>query len=143
MARTGVIFSHAAVAQLSRSVRKTRRVKITQSPPPQRYRGSNGERRRVAIIGGLDGPADFDTAPTTCVAAILERDLTTGKLVDSGRRITITNFDPEVTAIADGTYGKAEFLGGVWELYYAGCTAAAEFEGLSEESSEEESPPPP
>lgn len=128
-----MLISKTAAAQLSRVIKKGSRVHIQRSPAGARYTGQQGERRRVIIIGGLSGPSDVDDTPTTCTAAVLERDPATGILSDSGKRITITNFDPDVDAIDDGTYGKAEWLDGVWELYWLACTASTAFASLPTE----------
>lgn len=104
----------------------------------------------MAIIGTLLAPTSTTGTPTTCVAAVLKYTVSTGKLTDSGRRITITNFT-EAFSGEDGTYGKAEWLDGVWELYYLACAPSPDLEDLpetppgSEEPPDlpEEDPPPP
>lgn len=89
-------------------------------------------RKRVAIIDGLAAPTSSTGAPTTCVCAVLKRNVTTGQLETTDERITVTNFSIGLT-VADGTYGKAEYDGGVWELYWVDCGPSTGLTGLNPE----------
>lgn len=121
------LMGNRAVAQMADAIRKTRRMRPVQAAPEQRYRGTGGERRRVQLNADLSAPSEIDQTPTTVEAKILARDPSTGKLVDSGRTLTITNFDHTLTDAKSGFYGKVEWLDGVWELYWLGCEASDAF----------------
>lgn len=138
----GVMLGMTAVSQMRGTVRRVKPLRRSALRSAN-YEGKQGERRRVVVIGGLDIPASFSVGPTECIAAVLEPD-DTGKLIDTERRITLKMFDASADPIADGTYGKAERLNGVWELYDWSCTASPEWEGLAEDPLlvEEEEPAP-
>lgn len=146
MAGGGVVFGPRAVQQLTDGYRRSKRVRPETGGGRGLYGNSPTQRCRVAIIGSLAAPADTFGTPETCTAAVLRYSVDLEKLEDSGRRITITNFDESLTA-DDGTYGKAEFLDGTWELYWLSCSPSAELEDLPEEpftfGTEEPPPPPP
>jgi hypothetical protein len=51
-----------------------------------------------------------------------------GNLVNTGRTITITNRFENISVDA-GTYAKAEWIDGEWQLYAADCPGGSESSG--------------
>jgi len=76
--------------------------------------------RNIQVILDADLYAAVDTKddPSTAQASVLVR--RNDRLVNSGRKITITNRFENISVDA-GTYGKAEWIDGEWQLYAADC----------------------
>lgn len=87
-------------------------------------------RFRAAMIGTLSAPASCTGTPTTGTVGILVRDPTTNQLADSGRRLTVTNYDPSLSAV-DGMFLHVELIQGKWSIYWQSCAACGSITGLS------------
>jgi hypothetical protein len=83
----------------------------------------DGRIQRLQVILGEDLLAAVDTLtdPSTAQANVLRRK-TNGDLEITSRSITIVNRFENISVDA-GTYAKAEWIEGEWQLYAADCPA--------------------
>lgn len=81
------------------------------------------------------------TDPSTADAYVLTR-RRNGNLVNTGRTITIVNRFENISVDA-GTYAKAEWIDGEWQLYAADCPGGSESLGSSITDQESEGGPEP
>lgn len=83
----------------------------------------DGRIQRLQVILGEDLLAAVDTLtdPSTAQANVLRRK-TNGDLEITSRSITIVNRFENISIDA-GTYAKAEWIEGEWQLYAADCPA--------------------
>ena len=83
----------------------------------------DGRIQRLQVILGEDLLAAVDTLtdPSTAQANVLKRK-TNGDLEITSRSITIVNRFENISVDA-GTYAKAEWIEGEWQLYAADCPA--------------------
>ena len=83
----------------------------------------DGRIQRLQVILGEDLLAAVDTLtdPSTAQANVLKRK-TNGDLEITSRSITIVNRFENISIDA-GTYAKAEWIEGEWQLYAADCSS--------------------
>jgi hypothetical protein len=101
-----------------------------------RHRGGSGTRRQVdefrprhrqvILKEDLFAAVDTKTDPSTAEAYTLMKK--NGNLVNTGRTITIVNRFENISIDA-GTYAKAEWIDGEWQLYAADCPGGSESSG--------------
>lgn len=97
------------------------------------YGGSRGQRppvqaqRNVQVILKADllAAPDAQTDPSTAAAYVMRR-TSSGDMETTDREITIVNRFQEISVDA-GTYAKAEWIDGEWQLYAADCATDASF----------------
>ena len=95
---------------------------------------------QVILKADLFAAVDTKDDPSEAQATVLVR--RNNKLVDSGRLITIINRFENISVDA-GTYCKAEWIDGEWQLYAADCPGGSVSESsVISEGAGSEMPPP-
>ena len=128
MAETPVLLTRAAIAQIQQVVREynNRNYKNLNNPLPRgRWEGRYPIDRHIQVILSADLFAAVNTKrdPSTASARILRR-LPNGDLSLSTDTITIVNRFMHISVDA-GTYAKAEWIDGEWQLYAADCATGS------------------
>ena len=123
MADEHVVFGPKAVEQIAKTVREVARA--MQNPEGHRGRWSGNTDRRYQVILSADLFAAVNTKrdPSTASARILRR-TSGGDLTLSTDEITIVNRFMHISVDA-GTYAKAEWIDGEWQLYAADCATGS------------------
>ena len=123
MADEQIVFGPKAVEQIAKTVREVARA--MQNPEGHRGRWSGNTDRRYQVILSADLFAAVNTKrdPSTATARIL-RKKTNGDLTLSTDEITIVNRFMHISVDA-GTYAKAEWIDGEWQLYAADCATGS------------------
>jgi hypothetical protein len=88
---------------------------------------------QVILREDLYAAVDSRNDPSTAEAAVMENQ--NGRLAVSGRVITVVNRFINISVDA-GTYAKAEWISGEWQLYAADCPGGSESLGSSITGSE-------
>ena len=101
-----------------------------QNPTPKSYPVIERSSRRLQVILLTDLFAAVNTKrdPSTATARIL-RKKSDGDLTLSTDEITIVNRFQHISVDA-GTYAKAEWIDGEWQLYAADCATGASSENV-------------
>ena len=101
-----------------------------QNPTPKSYPVIERSSRRLQVILLADLFAAVNTKrdPSTATARIL-RKKSDGDLTLSTDEITIVNRFQHISVDA-GTYAKAEWIDGEWQLYAADCATGASSENV-------------
>jgi hypothetical protein len=111
-------------AELLGLIRRTIRQVLGEYRNAEGHRGKYQQKQRHLqgkLDGGLDAAADSTTTPATAVMSVYEKN-SSGNMVDSGRDITVTNRFQYADASA-GSWCKAEWIDGEWQLYAVDCGA--------------------
>jgi len=115
---SGYILSGEALAQLRQVVRQV--LGEYRNPGSERGRWRGGQRQlQGKLDGALDAAADSTTTPATATMSVYQKN-SSGSMVDSGRDITVTNRFQFADASA-GSWCKAEWIDGEWQLYAVDC----------------------
>lgn len=85
---------------------------------PKKNRTQVQRNLQVLLEEDLFAAGDVKDDPSEASAVVLAK--RNGKLVNTGRRITIVNRFENISVDA-GTYAKAEWIDGEWQLYAADC----------------------
>ena len=80
---------------------------------------------QVMMKADLLAAPDCQTDPSTAAAYVMRR-TSSGDMETTDREITIVNRFQEISVDA-GTYAKAEWIDGEWQLYAADCATDASF----------------
>ena len=122
MADEHVVFGPKAVEQIAKTVREVAR--MMQNPGSSRARWTNGERHiQVILSADLFAAVNTKRDPSTASARILQR-TSGGDLTLSTDTVTIVNRFMHISVDA-GTYAKAEWIDGEWQLYAADCATGS------------------
>lgn len=122
MAEEQIVFGPKAVEQIAKTVREVSR--MLQNPGSSRGRWTNGNRHiQVILSSDLFAAVNTKRDPSTASARILQR-TSGGDLTLSTDTITIVNRFMNISVDA-GTYAKAEWIDGEWQLYAADCSASS------------------
>jgi hypothetical protein len=84
--------------------------------------------KQVILDEDLYAGVAVKTDPSFAAATVLVK--RRGNLVDSGKKITVSNRFINISVDA-GTYAKAEWIDGEWQLYAADCPGGSESSGSS------------
>ena len=87
--------------------------------------GGGNARKQVILKEDLLAAPDCQTDPSTAQAYVMQR-TSSGDMETTDREITIVNRFQEISVDA-GTYAKAEWIDGEWQLYAADCATDASF----------------
>jgi hypothetical protein len=115
------LFGEKALRQIARTVRENTRRTLNPHRSRGRWNGGGENRRQVILKEDLFAAVSTKTDPSTADAYVLTR-RRNGNLVNTGRTITIVNRFENISVDA-GTYAKAEWIDGEWQLYAADCGA--------------------
>ncbi len=110
----------AAIRETVRRVMMQHRGEAVQAPRSQVQRNV-----QVILKADLLAAPDCQTDPSTAKAYVMRRN-SAGDLETTDREITIVNRFQEISVDA-GTYAKAEWIDGEWQLYAADCATDASF----------------
>ena len=112
------VFGPKATEQIRKTVREVAR--MMRNPAPSRARYTDGTKNvQVILMEDLLAAVDTLTDPSTAKARILAKK-SNGDLEITTREITLVNRFENIS-IDSGTYGKAEWIDGEWQLYAADC----------------------
>jgi hypothetical protein len=112
------VFGPKATEQIRKTVREVAR--MMRNPAPSRARYTDGTKNvQVILMEDLLAAVDTLTDPSTAKARILAKKAN-GDLEITTREITLVNRFENIS-IDSGTYGKAEWIDGEWQLYAADC----------------------
>ena len=112
------VFGPKATEQIRKTVREVAR--MMRNPAPQRGRYTQDQRRvQVILMEDLLAAVDTDTDPSFAKARVRVKK-PNGDLEITTREITIVNRFEDLS-IDSGTYAKAEWIDGEWQLYTADC----------------------
>ncbi len=110
----------AAIRETVRRVMMQHRGDDVQAPRSQVQRNV-----QVILKADLLAAPDAQTDPSTAAAYVMRR-TSSGDMETTDREITIVNRFQEISVDA-GTYAKAEWIDGEWQLYAADCATDASF----------------
>lgn len=110
----------AAIRETVRRVMMQHRGETVQAPRSQVQRNV-----QVILKSHLLAAVDCQTDPSTAQAYVMRKN-SAGDLEATDREITIVNRFQEISVDA-GTYAKAEWIDGEWQLYAADCAVDASF----------------
>ena len=112
------VFGPKATEQIRKTVREVAR--MMRNPAISRARYTDGTKNvQVILMEDLLAAVDTLTDPSTAKARILAKK-SNGDLEITTREITLVNRNQNIS-IDSGTYGKAEWIDGEWQLYAADC----------------------
>ena len=112
------VFGPKATEQIRKTVREVAR--MMRNPAISRARYTQTQRTvQVILMEDLLAAVDTLTDPSTAKARILAKK-SNGDLEITTREITLVNRFENIS-IDSGTYGKAEWIDGEWQLYAADC----------------------
>ena len=112
------VFGPKATEQIRKTVREVARMMRNSAPSRARY--TDGTKNvQVILMEDLLAAVDTLTDPSTAKARILAKK-SNGDLEITTREITLVNRFLNIS-IDSGTYGKAEWIDGEWQLYAADC----------------------
>ena len=123
MADEHVVFGPKAVEQIAKTVREVARMMQNPEAHRGRWQGNTDRRYQVILSADLFAAVNTKRDPSTASARILRR-LPNGDLSLSTDTITIVNRFMHISVDA-GTYAKAEWIDGEWQLYAADCATGS------------------
>jgi len=110
-----------------RAIRETVRTVMMQHKGELASKPWSVQQRNVQVMlkGDLLAAVDTLTDPSTAQAYVMRR-TTAGDMEVTSREITIVNRFGQISIDA-GTYAKAEWIDGEWQLYAADCGSDSTF----------------
>lgn len=130
MAEEQIVFGPKAVEQIAKTVREVSRMLQNPGSSRGRWQGPYGTFHRVQVIMAEDlfAAVDTRTDPSYATAKILRVVYPTvtppfNDLELTNETILIVNRFKHIS-VDKGTYAKAEFIDGEWQLYAADCSVS-------------------
>lgn len=124
----GVVYGAKADAQIQKTVREVARRIINSDGHRGRWQAKE-DRVQCRLQQDLLAAVDTYTDPSTATAKIIKRKAN-GDMRLTAKTITIVNRFENISVDA-GTYCKAEWIDGEWQLYAADCPATFSESSLS------------
>lgn len=119
------LLGEKALRQIARTVRENTRRTLNPHRPRGRWQQANKPANlQVILREDLFAAVNTLNDPSTAKAFVLQKSRN-GNLKRTRRKITIVNRFHNISVDA-GTYAKAEWIDGEWQLYAADCPGGSE-----------------